>query len=81
MKRTKTIQRPLRDKCILIAFNHENLFPNRCIEIISEVYGYRINRMVPETLTNLVYSMMLQVTDCVEVKECRDAVNEWLNDF
>jgi len=50
-------------QCISISFNHENLFPPICMDIISKVYGERAGWMKPNTLCELVYRMMLQVTD------------------
>jgi len=68
-----------RQKCISIAFNHENLFPPICMDIISDIYGKRAEWMKPKTLLELVMSMMLQVTDTVDESECMEAVQEWIN--
>ena len=62
----------------LIALHTEELFPHVCLDILKDVYGARLDLMVPKTIYGLVSDMMSTVAD-PDMEEITKTVNDYLN--
>lgn len=63
------------------AFNHWNLTPRECIDILQKHYQDRMERMKPNTICDMVMLLMMTATGCDYEEEIEDLVQEYCNSF